>query len=283
MNIPAGVDADSAQLGSPTATFSPPFLRIAIGALVMAVSGSGMLTTYFFAPTAVPGESEAEQIGFLVMGFLALVVAAGIVRHGVRIARQRIFVCPLGLLVRQGARVEVYPWDRIARVTESNVQEAVYGIPIGTCRAAVVKHVDGTELHLNRNRVRRVGRLIDEIQHHVWSRRSSQLAAETDPRLAQIGDAWSTLSDQVRSEIVTMAARAAAKQEVTAPAAEDVQVALRVTRTQIDRGDTVLLDSPCYGRFRIVLPVSAQHGTRLRLPNALPDQRHLYVLIHVND
>lgn len=282
MNDSQGLDTAFARMGSPTAIFSPPTLRIAIACFVMASVGGGMLVVYFFAPTAVPAESQAEASGFLITALVCLAVAAGILVHGLRTGRRRFFLCPAGLVVDQGNCADVYPWDEIVSVIENRVREGIYGIPVGSYRAAVVQRVDGAELILTRNRVRRVGKLIDAIQQQIWSRRSVQHALHNDSRLTRIVNAWLTLPDCVRSDIVAMVENAAATLSPPSASSDEMHVVLRVTQDQIDRGDTVTLNVPDLGSISIVLPTDARHGMRLRLRNALSSQSNLVAQILVD-
>jgi hypothetical protein len=276
------LDAVFAKLGSPTEVFAPPRLRIAIGVFVMALSGGGMLVLYFFEPRPLPAGQQAETIGFLVMGLVALAIAAGIFLHGIRTGRRRYFVCPEGMVVVQDAGCEVYRWDEIARVTENRVPEAVYGIPVGTYRAAVVERADGAELQLTRNRVCRVGQLIDAIQEQVWSRRSVQQILRDDAQLAQLVEAWPKLSPAVRNQIMAFVETAAVTQSSRTETSSELHVVLRVTQAQSERRDTVRLSIPDFGHFSIVLPAGVRDGTSLRLRDALPDHRDIIAKIQVD-
>ena len=223
-------------------------------------------------------------MGLLIMGIGCLALAGGISAHGLRLRRRRFFVCPGGLVVTHGGHVDVYPWDNIVRVTENSERDTLCFVPVGTYRAAVVQRIDGAVLVLDRNRVKGVGKLIDAIQDQIWKRRSGQQLLDTDPDLKVLVATWPSLPANVRTEILALVEKTAATgAPFGGPASSnDLHVDLRVSQGQANRGETVTLNLPDVGSFRVALPKGIQSGTKIRLRHALPNQQHLISHVQID-
>ena len=193
------------SVGEPTDVFRPPLLRIAFGAAVMGVVGLLILIV-----TLLNGEGDrnrpADRIVMVVVSVGAMAVAVGIVVHGIRQRRLLACVCPEALVVVNRDGVDVFRWNEIVEVRETRLKEYIYFIPVGSYRAAEIVSSDGTIIRIDRNRLRRVGELIDAIQLQVGQRRSIEAMAVRDARLLQIISSWQNISEDTRARVLDLTA-----------------------------------------------------------------------------
>jgi hypothetical protein len=198
MMQPANEPTDQiTNLGRPTRIFRPPRARITLALLVFGIMGTASLRVYFF-----PGRNKKPEPDFLVRPAIMFTLVGGILVFALRNRGKRIAVCPGGLLLKQRGEIEAWPWAEIVRVREQEAKDRVFFLKVGTYRAATVERSDGASFFIDRNRIAKAGELIDLIMKRVWERRNA--GRIDDPNLAQIIDAWPSLSADVRTQMTEL-------------------------------------------------------------------------------
>ena len=190
-------------VGQPNFTFTPPVGRIAFGAGVFGLMGCIFVTVALFAdPPANPAPDDPGPLEMLAMGLIPIALGAGIAYFGFRQWRRKVFVCPDALVVAGGADCAVFKWGDFT-VRESYQRDMVYFLPVGTYRAIEIVSADGRREEFTRNRIRRVGELIDLVQQN----NNTTVGAEKDTQFHQVVNAWPRLSEQARQEICDVVLR----------------------------------------------------------------------------
>ena len=177
------------ELGTPRGVYRPPLWRFIAPALLFAPMGTLMLVLW----------NQERDPTMLAVGIAFWAGAIGLAGYRFRIAGNRILLSSEGFATLDRGKVDVYRWGEIVAVRETKVADHVHFIPLGSYRAAEIQRADGKRLFINRNRIAKVGQLIDAIQKELWAHRSRTSA--TDPGIARIVAAWPRLSEPTRQQI----------------------------------------------------------------------------------
>lgn len=193
----SGLERVFEAVGRPTARFTAPMGRLALGFGVLGFFGLMMvITSLVGAQPANRAPGHRGPIEMFAVGLVLLAVSGGIAIFAFKQWRRKVFVCPGGVVVAHGVDCTVFKWgDFTAR--ESAIQGSWNFIPVGTYRAMEIVSSDGRREVFTRNRIRRVGELIDLIQENINKTRSGGM----DAQLQQVVSAWSRLSERSRREI----------------------------------------------------------------------------------
>lgn len=199
MTKSAGIEEIFDQVGQPSDLFSPPIVRLAIGAGALSLLGILFLLTALLAD-AVP----RERIGMAACSAVPLAIAVVILLFAFRRRRLRVLLCPGAIVVRRRDDFEVFPWENIVAVRETKEVDQIYFISLGTYRAVEIEFADGRKEFFDRNRIRRIGEFIDSVQQEVWRRQSTVAAAANDLRLSRLIAAWPGLSEAKRERLASL-------------------------------------------------------------------------------
>jgi len=157
--------------------------------------GTAMLLVYLFPP-----RDEQREPEMLLVPAVMFALAAAILAFALRNRGRRIAVCPGGLLVTQRGMIDVWPWREIVSVREREAPDRVYFFRIGMYRAATIERSDGRNLFVDRNRIAKVGELLDIIRRNVWECQRGNCF--DDPDLTRIVTVWPSLNPEVRTRLL---------------------------------------------------------------------------------